>query len=187
MIMRVFHLHVIIILHIEVIHQTIGIVIVVEDQIVIMITVKVMVRMTMNIIHMEIVAKMIDTSKQIHQIDVIHSNHIKKKFSFREENQVVVDVEGKLNFNSFDIICLIFFLIHFPLCSYFYRRTSSAPIVKRIDNYGPPNAKSPFGASDDKIEKKSEVKTIEDISTVNKKPESIDGNTAHSIDSSCKC
>lgn len=59
--------------------------------------------------------------------------------------------------------------------------------MKRIDNYGPPNAKSPFGASDDKIEKKSEVKTIEDSSTVNKKPESIDGNTAHSIDSSCKC
>lgn len=94
--MHVFHLHVIII-HIEVIHRTIGIVIVVEDQIVITITVKAMVLMTMNTIHMETVAKMIATSKQIQQIDAIHSNHIKKKFSFQGENQVDAVAEGKLN------------------------------------------------------------------------------------------
>lgn len=50
---------------------------------------------------------------------------------------------------------------------------AAGPIVKRIDNYGPPNAKSPFGTSDDKADLKPETITEEIVS---KKIESLDEN-----------
>lgn len=55
---------------------------------------------------------------------------------------------------------------------------TAGPVVKRIDNYGPPNAKSPFGQSDDKAESKSDTNIDEPI---NKKTEnqSADENVLH--------
>lgn len=62
-------------------------------------------------------------------------------------------------------------------------RRSSGPIVKRIDNYGPPNAKSPFGQTDEKTDLKSES-TEEKIIKKNES-QSADENASH-VDSSGK-
>lgn len=50
--------------------------------------------------------------------------------------------------------------------------------MKRIDNYGPPNAKSPFGQSDEKPDSKSEISTEEKIIKKNES-QSADENASH--------
>lgn len=60
----------------------------------------------------------------------------------------------------------------------FVNRRTSGPIVKRIDNYGPPNAKSPFGHSDDKSDSKSEVSTDEKVIKKHES-QSADENASH--------
>lgn len=49
-------------------------------------------------------------------------------------------------------------------------RPATGPMTKRIDNYGPPNSKSPFGSSDDKSEKITETKT-EDPAKISDAPQ----------------
>lgn len=66
----------------------------------------------------------------------------------------------------------------------FIDRRTSGPIVKRIDNYGPPNAKSPFGQSEEKSDSKSEVSTEEKIIKKHES-QSADENASHA-DSSGK-
>lgn len=66
----------------------------------------------------------------------------------------------------------------------FVNRRTTGPIVKRIDNYGPPNAKSPFGHSDDKSDSKSEVSTDEKVIKKHES-QSADENAPHA-DSSGK-
>lgn len=78
---------------------------------------------------------------------------------------------------------MFFSKIVFLLIFTFHRRTSG-PIVKRIDNYGPPNAKSPFGHSDDKSDSKSEISAEEKVIRKSES-QSADENAAH-IDSSGK-
>lgn len=52
------------------------------------------------------------------------------------------------------------------------------PVVKRIDNYGPPNAKSPFSQGDDKADSKPETTTDETIIKKNES-QSADENVQH--------
>lgn len=64
-----------------------------------------------------------------------------------------------------------------------FNRRTGGPVVKRIDNYGPPNAKSPFGAADEKLDAKTELKT-EDAAIKKIDTQSIDKNASQPIDSS---
>lgn len=73
-----------------------------------------------------------------------------------------------------------FFHIFFSL-----NRRTAGPIVKRIDNYGPPNAKSPFGASDEKSESKSDATNEETVIKKNES-QSADEIAVHTADSSGK-
>lgn len=66
-----------------------------------------------------------------------------------------------------------------------FNRRASGPIVKRIDNYGPPNAKSPFGASDEKSETKTEIKA-EETATKKSESQSTDKIVSQATDSSGK-
>lgn len=57
--------------------------------------------------------------------------------------------------------------------------------MKRIDNYGPPNAKSPFGASEEKSDAKIDVKP-EDIASKKGEPQTSDKNVSQAADLSGK-
>lgn len=59
---------------------------------------------------------------------------------------------------------------------------STGPIVKRIDNYGPPNAKSPFGASDDKADLTLKSDSIEEIVVKKIETQPTDESIAHAIE-----
>lgn len=74
-------------------------------------------------------------------------------------------------------------VVHFFYFS-FYRR-SGGLVVKRIDNYGPPNAKSPFGANDEKLEAKTDIKN-DDTGIKKSESQSIDKNILQATDSSGK-
>lgn len=128
----------------------------------------------MNIMDMEIAVKMIDSNMTLR---IVETHHIRKMFLCHEVNHHVVDVgEGELhlfsgtNFNSF----IVFILIYLG----FILNRRAGPVVKRIDNYGPPNAKSPFSQGDDKGDSKLET-TIDETIIKKNESQSADENVQH--------
>lgn len=75
--------------------------------------------------------------------------------------------------------------MNFLTIPFILNRRTVGPVVKRIDNYGPPNAKSPFGPSDEKSELKSESAT-EDVVGKKSESQSADEIATHATDSSGK-
>lgn len=66
------------------------------------------------------------------------------------------------------------------------RRRTTDPIVKRIDNYGPPNAKSPFEAGGDEGDLNLKPDSIEESVVKKIETQSTDESVAHAIETSGK-